>query len=73
MMDKGEFVKAPIEINPAANGGYVVRRQGGPYEGLFIAEALAFSNHLDLLNWLMGEYPAAHANAQPSHLPTQEG
>ena len=70
MMDKGQFVKMPIEIHPAANGGYMVRRQADPHMYSPISDALAFSNYTDLLNWMVGEFPAAHQAPSSS---TQEG
>lgn len=63
-MDKGEFVKLPIEINPALKGGYIVKRAASLYEGQRVLETMAFSNYLDLLAWLMDEYPAANKGAE---------
>lgn len=63
-MDKGQFVKQPIEICPALNGGYLVRRAPGPYVPLAVFEAMAFSNYKDLLGWLLEEYPEANRRTE---------
>ena len=60
MMETGEYVKAPIEISPTMNGGYIIRRQVGQYQMQAVDQMLAFSNHVDLLKFLMEELPAAH-------------
>lgn len=68
MMDKGEFVKKPIEITPAMNGGYIVRGVTGPYSGAVVGDALAFTNYRDLLAWLNEDYAAANVGPQNSNL-----